>query len=333
MFYNKESLVAYFISGYIHLSKKDYGFFNNINQIIKTSKHITSNQNKLCSKLIVKYQRQFAKLGHDIHELEKLPWMCEVIETKSEYTEAHIYIENEKLFIKSPFNTSFITDIRKLSFNPFLWDKIKRCYVSSFSTVALKIAVDLTKKHFPKVNFDTKILELFDQINLYNNLHWEPTLKCTNNFYYISAINQSLYENTKHISLNSEAETLYELSQYGIKISEEILLGDPLRKFACTYIHTMDLDDLQLLANYLKILKVDTVFTSKDVIYNKQISSEIKKILFDNGIIVKPIQDQDVSHGVLLKVSTTKSRLYPEDYEYNFTKLIKLTNSRPVILR
>ena len=60
---SKEMLTHYLLKGYVHLSKKDYGFFNNISYITNGKKSITSNQDKLFNKLILKYQRQLKKLG------------------------------------------------------------------------------------------------------------------------------------------------------------------------------------------------------------------------------------------------------------------------------
>ena len=58
MMQKKEHLLHYMMKGHVHLSKKDYGFFNNLSYIIREKNQVTSNQNKLFDKLILKYQRQ-----------------------------------------------------------------------------------------------------------------------------------------------------------------------------------------------------------------------------------------------------------------------------------
>jgi len=68
----REHLLHYMMKGHVHLSKKDYGFFNNLTYIIKDKNQVTSNQNKLFDKLILKYQRQLRKLGHNIEKLNQL---------------------------------------------------------------------------------------------------------------------------------------------------------------------------------------------------------------------------------------------------------------------
>lgn len=332
MFESKEQLVHYFLKGYVHLSKKDYGFFNNISNIIRNDKRITSNQNKLCSKLIVKYQRQLTKLGYDIKVLDSLPWDCIVVETLIEYKEAYLSLEDNFLTIKTPYLTSFISYFRRYKNNPYTWDKVSRFYVAEYSTVSLKIAYETLHKFFETVNYCDNVKKLLEYAKEYDNCIWEPTLVRVGNEYYIAAVNETLFNNTLNIPLNLEPYSVFQISQYGIKTDTKLVQCNPLLEFASKFDTTVDLDNLETIAKWLKILHVDTVFTSRDVIYNKVVSSEIRKVLLDFGLDVKPIQEIKNREGVLLKTSSIHT-LFNTDSEFNFVKIIHLTNSRPVHIR
>lgn len=126
MFTCNESLLKYFMGGYIHLSKKDYNFFSNLKNIITDKKVITSNQSKLFTKLLLKYKRQLNKEGHDVDELSKLEWKVFVIDSEPEFLRANLSIVNDKIVIRSPFNSKFITAIKNINLQPYVWSKEKK---------------------------------------------------------------------------------------------------------------------------------------------------------------------------------------------------------------
>jgi len=329
LFKKREHLLYYMLQGHAHLSKKDFGFFNNMQYIVKTNNRVTSNQNKLFDKLILKYQRQLKKLGHNIQDLIELKWDASIIDSSQEYLDATIYLEENKINIRSPFNTRFVTKFRQVPDNSFVWDKEKRVYTSPYSTHALKIAVTSVKEHFDTVKFSTDLQQLLEDIAPYEQSNWEPTLKRVNGFYYISSINQYLYDVIKDIELNDDPKTLYKLSQYGIRISE-LICDDPLKVFASSYFVTSDLLDIETVVKWLTLLEVQHVFTAREVIYNKPISNFLKKILLENGITSSVIGSTDRDNGVLF---STRSISVGSVNTKKVDKIIDFTNSTPIEIK
>jgi hypothetical protein len=329
MFISKEKVLDYLLVGYIHLSKKDYSFFYNISLLIKDKKCLTENQTKLFDKLIVKYQKQIKKFGYDSNILLTLPWTSEVLESKLEYLQARVFILNNNIIIKSPFNSQFITNFKKIALQQFEWDKNSKQYVAPFSTYNLKIATEFIPKYFDNYVFSDDVKTLLEGITLYENAKfWTPTLIKVGNSFYIVAMNEHLYNATKDIALNDDHKTLFLLSQYGVEIDESVTQQNQKLLFAGNFMNTIDIEYLGTLVLMLKELDIETVFTARDIIHNKQISNEIKLAFLEKGINCKPFTNENKHRGILLKGTT----FYSGPFQ-GVTKVITITNSRPVKIR
>jgi len=328
MFKNKEQLTKYMIEGHVHLSKKDYGFFNNLIFLEHRKQTITTNQLSLFNKLINKYQRQLTKLGHDASALIDLTWEIGVVESKQEFLDAYLSIINDTIIIKSPFNNQFIQNFRRVETNQFVWSSTEKNYKAPFSTFSLKLAHLYLNKFYKSVKYCETVQKYIDYIQSYAEVkYWTPTLVKTNNNFYIAGLNHAIYEHIKDIQLSDDIKTLFQLSQYGIKIDESITGDDALLNFAGNYIVTYDLDNFRDLVAKLVLLDVDHVFIpgTKFNIYNKNITNEIKLILLEHNITCSPTNELSSKKGVLIR-----NNIRFEDNR-NFTKIIQLTNSRPVI--
>lgn len=326
MFEHKENVTSYMLNGYVHLSKKDYGFYSNICNFVKENKPITSNQNKLFNKLLVKYKRQLTKLGHDIQKLQNLDWKVGVVESNQEFLDAKIFIDDDHINLKAPFNTQFISKFRDAELNQFIWNKTSKSYTAPISTYNLKLAVSFVTKYYKTVVYCPNTIKILEKINEFNGVaHWLPTLVKIKNNFYISCINESLYLATKDIPINDDPKTLFLLSQYGISIDKSVTNCDQVLELAGKYEVTIDLEYMDILCQILKSLEVSHVFTSRDIVYNKQMRSEILLLMSKYGITCSPVGSTDHEHGVLLKNSSSKY-----EYNKNFLKVITVTNSRPI---
>jgi hypothetical protein len=325
-FLTKDNLSKYLISGHLHLSKKDFGFFSNITYLSSENKSITSNQNKLFDKLLDKYQRQLTKLGHNIQSLKTLDWKCPVIETRQDFLNAKIAIINNKISIRCPFNTQFVQNFRKADNNNFIWNKAEKMYEAEFNTYNFKLALTYVNKFFKDILYCQPSQNFLSYIETYETIkYWNPTLIKVHNNFYISAINENLYEATKHIKLSDSPKTLYLLSQFGIEIEKNITKNDDLLVLAANYHVYYDLENLQKFIDALVELEVDHVFTSRDIIYNKEISKEVKQSLLNYNITTSKINETD-KPGILI----TSNKSYHNQYSNNITKIVYLANSRPV---
>lgn len=333
MFNLKEDLLKYLLKGYIHVSKKDYSFFNNLIHIIDQKNTLTTNQSILFDKLLNKYQRQLKKENHNLDHLLNLKWDSTIVESKKEFLQAYLSLENGQLIIKSPFNSKFIQDLRRLKYNAYVWDKSKKIYTAPFSTISLKHAVELITKHFKNYSFCDEITNLLNHISEYKNIkYWYPTLIKRHDNFYIVGSNPYVLEAISHIDLNDNPETLFQLCQYGIAIDEAIT-QDPLLKFASQFSSTIDLDQTDLLCEWLKALKIDTVITSRDIIYNKNISNEVKMKLSDSGISHLPANEMNTERPYVLIKTFSSMVPFHKTNDKNIVKVISLTNSRAIDIR
>lgn len=326
MFRTKDQLLNYLIAGHIHLGKKDYNFFANITYNIKDRKPITTNQAKLFDKLVSKYSRQLKKLGHNVEELLALEWAISVIETRQEFIEARLFIDNDELKIRSPFNSKFINFVRQTS-NTFQWDKQEKTYVSPMTTDALKFAYHHLKLTYETVKFCDKVQECLDHIFEYDKLLWEPTLKKVNGKYFIVPINNALYDATKHIELNDDPNNLLELSTYGIEIDTSIC-DSALKTFASKFIASINLDSMSDLVEYLKLLKIDHVFSSRDIVYNKLVSKQVKETFDNTDIKLSPFTAITNDIGILIRAHDYS--MQHTVHHHNIVKVINIVNTRPI---
>ena len=347
----REHLLDYMTKGDIHLSKKDYGFYTNLNHLIREKNKITSNQNKLFEKLLTKYQRQLRKQGHEIEQLLKLKWDTELVDSAQEYLVPKIYIEQDLLCLRTPFNSKFIQALKRVPDNTFIWDKNSRTYKSKFYTHALKLASALCVQFFEQVDYCEQLKNLIEPLREFDGISFEPTLVLKSGNYYISNINEHLYNATKHIVLDASAECLFQLSLYGVKIDDAITQSDKFLLFASSFKTEIDLDFMLQNMDYFKKLKVDGVIFSA-FHHGNLIDRTIKEHLEHNKIklIDKP-SDENVfyiKHDPLNEpndenifyIKRTGSLISPRinfkdligniPHTKKVNKIIEITNSRPI---
>lgn len=329
---SKEMLTHYFLQGYVHLSKKDYGFFNNISYITNGKKSITSNQDKLFNKLILKYQRQLKKLGHETDFLTSLEWKTGIVDSNQEFLRAKVIIIDEDIRITSPFNNKFVQDIRKASLSEFVWNKSERYYEAPYSTQNLKLATSLVKTHFKDWYFCDTISSLLKQVDeLATVKYWNPTLIKVKNNFFVCAINETLADAIAHIEINDDPNNVFLLTQYGVSVDKSVYEDNELLKFVSDFHTVIDLDNIDKAIECLNFLNVDHVFTSRDLIYNKTINNEIKFKLLEKSIALSPITSAITNYNKAVMFTT--SSFYPVKHSHEICKVIQLKNSRPINIK
>lgn len=328
---DKVSLLSYMVQGHVHLSRKDYGFFHNVKTIIQDKNPITSNQAKLFDKLIQKYQRQLEKLGYKYETLSNLPWKCEIVDTRPEFLEAKVYLYKDKILVKSPFNTNFIKEFRKVTQGVFDWDKQKRLYQGNYSTYNLKVVLDCVSKHYDTVSYCKEINLVLSEMESYKNCKfWTPTLVKCNDRYIVAAMNENLNTVLEGLNFDNDPKTLFQLSQYGVKIDDSVLTDD-LSRFASEFFTSIDLDKLDTYASYLKKMYVDSVVLTRDLLYTKEISKEIKSIFSKHNIETLSLTEHNGDDTVLVNYRLRIS--HDDSYKYKASKIVSITNSRPVVVK
>lgn len=329
--HSKDEVLVFLLRGHVHLSKKDYGFFHNLQLVAKNNKPITSNQAKLFDKLLIKYQRQIRKNNLDSDQLLSLPWNINVIESLPEYLDPKVYLDNDLICIKSPFSTKFINKLRQENLNTFIWDKANKIYKSPYNTYSLKQAIELVKLCYDKVNICDRVTNLLEETRGYENKIWAPTLLKVRDNFYVSSINSSLYDAIQNIPLNDEPKTLFMLSRFGIKIDPSILKNKTLQ-FASNYRATVNIEDLPEMVNWLLELGIEHVILSRDLVYNKQLSLEVRNLLEDKISYgtAREINTNKIGTTVNLGLSSNNSL---REKDVSLAKIITISNTRPVIVK
>lgn len=332
MMQKKEHLLHYMMKGHVHLSKKDYGFFNNLSYIVREKNQVTSNQNKLFDKLILKYQRQLRKCGHDIESLQKLIWQVEIINSSDEYLVPKLTLDGNDICLRTPFNTNFVRTFKLAKDNTFVWYKDQKIYRSPFYTHALRLAYDTCTQFFSKLNISEDIKTLIGPLEEYENVTKAPILTVSQGKYYISNINKNLMEAIKDIELNDDPSTLYQLSRHGILIDENIIGEDELKLFASQYLTKIDLDELVHKIDYLKKIGISDVYiTSKNA---SMIDKSVRATLQNEGITIHGNADNMVDGIAVIKrtIGNDRTGILGLDPR-KIGKIIHITNSRPVDIK
>ena len=258
----RENVLHYMLQGHVHVSKKDYGFFHNLQKIIAEKGAITTNQNKLFEKLLFKYSRQLIKLDNDPNKLLSLKWNTSIVETQFEFTIARVSYKNNNIHLKCPFNNKFIKNFKNINDNLFTWDKKEKEYVSPFCTNSLKILYNILPKHFNDIEYCDELNQSINVLKAFDGCIFKPTLKNINGNLYIIACNESLYDYIKDIPLEKTPQCFYELSHYGIDIDSN-LLDHPTLYFASSIQYECDVTKLEMLADHLEQTNIKAVFFAK----------------------------------------------------------------------
>lgn len=328
--HSKEDFIHYILCGDIHLSKNDYGFFYNIQKLLKTNKFITENQDKLFNKLILKYQRQLKKYNKDINFILSLPWNAQIVKSLPEFTSSKIFLREDELIIKSPFDKSFVSAMRNNTLMGFEWDKDERVYKTKFSTYALKNAMHLCKKYYKEVNI-VGLDEILEQIELYDNYVWEPTLTSINGNLTIVCNNEHIDRHLVDIMLSLDANCLLLLSRLGVKIDDK-LLTTKKQKFFSSFKAVVDSSELQEVCEWLKESQINYYHLRSDSIFGKDKS--FQKILQDNELLciteAEIAQSPDIKY---VEIVSDTTRLHILKQLGSACKSIVLKNSKPVFIK
>lgn len=328
----KEHLLHYLMKGHVHLSKKDYGFFNNLTYIIREKNQVTSNQNKLFDKLVLKYQRQLRKCGYNIDALQQLNWDVKIIDSSDEYLTPKLYLEGNELCLRTPFNTNFVRSFKVAKYNTFVWNKDQRIYRSPFYTHALRLAYDNSLFYFGKLDIGPSVKELIDPMLEHEGTTKAPILTTSQGKYYINNINKNLSEAIKDIELNDDPKTLYRLSRHGIDIDKSITQEDPLKLFASEFMTRIDLDQLLDKIDYFNILGITDVLIPLK--HASQIDKALRDLLQKRDVKVHGNIDDVVDGTVVIRRVMGIERTSMLGMEpRKIGKIIHLTNSRPVEIR
>jgi hypothetical protein len=333
----KEHLVYFMQTGVMRLSNYDLKFIQNLHHFTLQQKSVTTNQVALFDKLVNKYERQFKKQNLTLDFLNNLPWTTKIVTSDPHFTDAFISVIDNQIHFRAPYNKNFITNFRKLDYNPFVWKREVRRYEAPFSTMALKILVHLVHFYYPIIHYCPIIAELLNTTQKYDSAkYWHPTLVKINGNFVISATNEYLDKAVKHIQLNDDFPTLVALAEYGISMEDNLIDDKDRLNFAGNYIYETELENIETAFGYLKELGCDGVYFSGHSLLIKKEVKEKAKSITDNihnlsDVTNKKIKSPDCKFPVLLQFSSMISDARLQTL--GIKKVIKIINSNPIDIK
>lgn len=335
MFNSKENVLSYFLYEQIRLSKYDNSFVSNLYVLIQKNKIVTTNQADLFDKIILKYQKQLYKLGHNASYLVSLNWKVPIEPSSVAFTGAKLSLVDNMIVVKVPFNKKFINELKQNN-DSYHWDSVDKAYKSTFTTLSFKYMVQKLPKFFEHVIYCTESQKLLDKLAPYNanNLLWNPALvKTKNNKYFVSGINETLYEKIKNFELSDDLQCLYELSKLGISINDNIIQNDNRKLFASNFIYYTDIEFLSELNKIFSEFNITKVYLTHSFLSRLHSKNYIKYDfvkLLNNVSLIPHTQitnkDKDV---IFLSIGTTLMNSAIINSKI-ISKIIVITNSNPI---
>lgn len=323
----------------IRLSRYDLQFINNLTNLVIRNNIITTNQDTLFRKIVFKYRKQFIQYKMFVDDILLLPWKCNMIESSPQYTNASITVLKDKIIFKSPFSKSFLTALKRHPIYSMQWHKDKRQYEIDYGPSTLKSLVTLSADYFTTIDYCTITKEIIDSLSEYESVkYWEPTLVYNNGYFYISALNEVLYNTIKDIPLTNDLVMVADYVQYGISISESVItyfsdIEDPLKvNLAVNFQSEFEIKELETAIKWLKELGCDGISESSRT-NSKQLfllGENSENLL--NELDIDIIRDQSNLKSYEKPVMIHYRNYGVMDFPTTLFKVIKCVNSEPVNL-
>jgi hypothetical protein len=328
----KEHVIHYLVHN-ISLGTYDKKFLNNI---YENNKPLTTNQNELLDKIILRYSRQLTKNQLIAFELTNLPWTRPLIVSSPEFTEAMIYTEEDKLCIRTPYKKNYI-QLLKDSKYPIIWNRDTRIWITDYCTETLKYVIGHTENNFSIVNYSKDIKDVIEELSEFEQYkYWNPTLVYLNNTYFLLAANEYVYDAVSELLDDISLFVITKLVRHGITIDDSVIKGMNVDKevidFAKEMQPTLEADDITTLVEYLAKIECDLVVLYNSTYFEKFLTSELANMLVDNNIkliVIDKNQPSDISEIKKYKCSVLLTNNMRTALISNmFTdKLIHLVNS------
>lgn len=327
---NKEQLLYFFLQGKISLSQYDYKFMANLQTIIQNQNRVTSNQATLFDNLISKYKKQLTKHGLVKEELKALPWKTDVVDSTPEYTGATISIADNNIYIRVPFNKTFITAFRNTNDNRFEWVKELKQYVAPFSTTSFKLASTFPKTFFPTISFCSQCQTLLDDINKYAADIWKPTLTRVNGKLVVAAINSALAERLENLELEATPKSLFALSKLGVDVHPNITGDNVNLNFAANRHYDVEITDIETVIGWMKNIGCDNVVIGRGLRQHAVLDS-ITALVRKYGMnLIGPAGFGNLPDGISMLIQHTSSFEVRNSFTGTISKTIVIKDSRPI---
>jgi len=341
----KEQLIFY-MSNKLSLGTYDKKFINNI----LGKQHITTNQATLLDKIIIRYHKQFLKNELNSEELVKLPWTKDPIQSLPEYTESYISIQEDTIILKTPYNASYVKEIKKLPYT-LTWNKTDtdKYWSVVFCTETLKQVIDITEKHYSKINYCEKTKEIINYLSYFEDCkYWNPTLVYRNDRYMLFAANEPLYNRLIDELNNIDILAISRLVMFGVSMDESVklhlidLLKDEEKvNFILSANVDIDIHELPLLFENLSVIQSDFVILGPTITRKLNVKEKIKNKLVEKNISFAWLESKTIAESHKINISDYKSVVFLDfgistfvnsPIQVPWSKHIRLVNNTPIQL-
>lgn len=328
----------------ISLGTYDKRFLNNItNMYLSSNKPVTTNQANLLDKIIARYSRQLSKKELSVEEAHGLEWKIQPIASIPEFTEAKISIEDDVVFLRSPYKADFVKEFKG---QPFVkWNPLTKHWSAPLCEVVLKNIVESTVGHYKTVNFCEESKAILAEIDSYKDMRWwTPTLIYTNDRLIIAAVNKHIHESIETIDIALTLGSVSRLIRYGIDIDDSVKnilckTYDPDKvEFACNRTHKIEAE-VPLVVDYIKAIETDCVVFYEWNSANSEFASDLKVKLKSEGINCSIIDRRSIGNDIVSIMDNAKMPVTLTNWSNSITpisgypvKTIQLVNSKPIRL-
>ena len=335
-----EECITYLLT-VIRLSRVDAHLFNNLVVLSTHSGKITTNQVNLFNRVVSKYEKQLAEHLLTPEYVISLSWACTIIESLPQYAQAHIWIKDGMIYLKSPFSREFLAALNSNPIHTMHWDRDNREYSLAFGTSALKRLIHIVNACYKQVNYCPIVTKLLADVEQFKSIiYWTPTLVIRKEQLYVVGCNKAVMEAIAHIPLTTDLKSISALLQYGILIDYgvyEFLLNihDPQEvKFACNHDPTIEISDLDKVLHWIKDYGCDAIYISLQPKFNNRHdlgwSKRLEKTITDLNIeIIDYAEEKRYINPVIISF---RSLLPTPKNPYKYYKLIKVMNTQPIDL-
>lgn len=335
----------------VNLGTYDRRFLTNtLNLNIGAKKPVTTNQSALLDKIIDRYSRQLAKKELSVGELISLPWSLTPVDSKPEFTEAFLRLDDTVFILRSPYKSAFVRAMRELNYS--IWHLDEKFWSIPAGLYTLHRITDLLTEFYDTVNYCPEIISILNQVKEYPaDLHWDPTLTKKNGRLYVTAINSSLHDAIKDISLTEEISSLARLVRYGINVDTSLInevhdaMGGAKEDmdqlvFSLQNHPKIDIAEPTKLVKYIVDLKPDAVILSDigTTSYASVMSQIAESLELANVNVIKLAKASDVANTDISKyeypivLNLGSMRRHNIDLPYSAGKQVHVVNSTPIDL-
>jgi len=272
--------VCEFLLEYIRLNRYDNKFISNITQkYVRKDKPLTLKQSEVFDIIVLKYSRQFKKLGIDALEISSKQWKIPLISISELNAQSFFKIEDDIMKINFSFNKKVIEEIRTLIYDDeciylnnavsdglstrfgenekydFVWDKENMYWHGKFNVNLFRSLYDFAKKH--SIKLDKSVIDVTN--NTYGpSSNWASQLYLVHNRLYINNITETMIKHLADFDLTNVSEDNIEnicnyfglepLSEYN-ENKTKLMLSKPILNSMYNTETSQSQDDLY---NYLK---------------------------------------------------------------------------------